>query len=285
MMKRKLTIALVTLTLSGILVSGVVAANYDTVSAAINPSYSVSVDGNTQTFFNAAGQPVYPLTYRDTNYLPVRAIGELMKKNVTWDAQTQTISLTSPRTASAIHGTASAKPASQSVSAQLRYDLTIKVDGVKRTFQDAQGKTVYPLLYNGSTYLPVRAIGELMGKSVSWNNGTQTIMLTASKSDANVTDVDQVTGATQKPSTTKPSTPSTTAGNGITAAQAQSIALTHAKTNAASASRLKVKTDHENGVAVYEVEFHVGTTEYDYTIRISDGAILDWDHDRDNDHD
>lgn len=65
------------------------------------------------------------------------------------------------------------------VQAELHKDLTIIIDGYTQDFRDANGSPVYPLMYNGTTYLPVRAIGNLMGKDVSWDEATQTITLTA----------------------------------------------------------------------------------------------------------
>ena len=51
------------------------------------------------------------------------------------------------------------------------------MDGTARTFSDANGKAVYPLLYNGSIYLHP-AIGQLMGRTVSWNGTSSTVTLT-----------------------------------------------------------------------------------------------------------
>lgn len=39
--------------------------------------------------------------------------------------------------------------------------------------KDANGNTVEPFLYNGTTYLPIRAIGSAFGKAVSWDGKTQ----------------------------------------------------------------------------------------------------------------
>lgn len=65
------------------------------------------------------------------------------------------------------------------VQAELHKDLTIIIDGYTQDFRDANGSPVYPIMYNGTTYLPVRAIGNLMGKDVGWDEATQTITLTA----------------------------------------------------------------------------------------------------------
>ena len=44
--------------------------------------------------------------------------------------------------------------------------------------RDANGDIVYPLSYDGSTYLPIRTVGNLTGTDVSWNGNTKTISLT-----------------------------------------------------------------------------------------------------------
>ena len=64
-----------------------------------------------------------------------------------------------------------------SVTAQLRPDLKIVIDGSTKTFYNVNAQQVHPILYNGTTYLPVRAIGELMGKVVDWNQTTKTVTL------------------------------------------------------------------------------------------------------------
>lgn len=63
------------------------------------------------------------------------------------------------------------------ISAYLRPDVSVVVDGVKQSFKDANGKVVYPIYYNGTTYLPVRAIGGLMDKSVDYDATSKTVYL------------------------------------------------------------------------------------------------------------
>ena len=56
-------------------------------------------------------------------------------------------------------------------------NINIYVDGVKIEPKDAAGNAVEPFIYNGTTYLPVRAVGEAMGKTVTWDGATQSVYL------------------------------------------------------------------------------------------------------------
>ena len=54
-------------------------------------------------------------------------------------------------------------------------NISLVVDGVKITPKDANGTVVEPFIVDGTTYLPVRAIGEALGKQVSWDGDTRTV--------------------------------------------------------------------------------------------------------------
>lgn len=234
------------------------------VTAQLSPDVTVTVDGTAQTFYNVNGDEVHPILYSGTTYLPVRAIGELMGKNVNWDASTRTVSLSGTRTSGTVSGTPDSGAAPASVTARLSPDVTVTVDGVTRSFTDAAGNTVYPLLYNGSVYLPIRAIGSLMGKSVSWDAASRTVSLTG---DAPlVTDADSFNNST---------------GTGlITEDRAREIALAHAGLTADQASFVRAKLDWDDGRQVYDVEFYTADyKEYDYEIDASTGKIVSYDYD------
>lgn len=62
----------------------------------------------------------------------------------------------------------------QTVTATVCPDLNIEVDGAKKSLKDAAGNPVYPIVYKGSTYVPLRAIGDLLGVGVDWDQDTQT---------------------------------------------------------------------------------------------------------------
>ena len=56
-------------------------------------------------------------------------------------------------------------------------NIKLVVDGVPVTPKDANGATVEPFIVDGTTYLPVRAIGESLGKTVKWDGNTQTVYI------------------------------------------------------------------------------------------------------------
>lgn len=48
-------------------------------------------------------------------------------------------------------------------------DIRVFVDGGEIVPKDANGKVVEPFIYNGTTYLPIRAVAEALGKDVAWD--------------------------------------------------------------------------------------------------------------------
>lgn len=56
-------------------------------------------------------------------------------------------------------------------------NIKLVVDGVPITPKDSNGSTVEPFIYNGTTYLPVRAIGEALDKQVTWDGKTKTVYI------------------------------------------------------------------------------------------------------------
>lgn len=66
----------------------------------------------------------------------------------------------------------------------------------------------------------------------------------------------------------------------VSVAQAQQTALSHAGLSAGQVTELKTELEEENGRAYYEVEFKQGSTEYQYEIDASTGAVLKSEVDR-----
>lgn len=74
--------------------------------------------------------------------------------------------------------TAGALAASGTKTIEVSYqDIKLVVDGVEATLKDGLGNSVEPFIYNGTTYLPVRAAGEALGKEVTWDGNTKTVYI------------------------------------------------------------------------------------------------------------
>ena len=59
-------------------------------------------------------------------------------------------------------------------------------------------------------------------------------------------------------------------------------ACKHAGVDASQVSRLENELDHDDGVARYEISFHVGNMEYEYEINASTGQVLKYESERDD---
>lgn len=57
-------------------------------------------------------------------------------------------------------------------------DIKILSNNIEFMSVDEQGSQVEPFIYEGTTYLPVRAVSEALGKNVSWDSETKTVMVT-----------------------------------------------------------------------------------------------------------
>lgn len=73
-------------------------------------------------------------------------------------------------------GIAFAKTGSETIEAFYK-NIKIYVEGVLIDPKDANGNIVEPFIANGTTYLPVRAVGEALNKQVSWDGTTNSVYI------------------------------------------------------------------------------------------------------------
>jgi len=63
------------------------------------------------------------------------------------------------------------------VKAYLNTGLTLKLAGDTWTPRESSGNRIYPITYNGRTYLPVRAVGEAMGVTIGFDSASNTVQI------------------------------------------------------------------------------------------------------------
>lgn len=270
-MKKKWIAIGTTLVMTAAMAMPVMAAIvYET--ARLRPDFTIVIDGEEKNFKRSDGSAAFALVYEGSTYLPLRAIGEAIGRNVNWDEDTKTITLEGERETKnssnkAVEGKA------KDVSVQVRKDFTIVIDGKEQAFKTASGKEIYPLLYDGSTYLPLRAIGQIMDKDVEWDKDTKTVTLTSE--GFTVTDADTFGDKKEKDTVTDADTfkdKEKAKRTDITAEEAKEIALKHA--GLSKATWVKAEKDRDDGVVKYEIEFRDGRMEYEYEIHAETGKIL-----------
>lgn len=82
-------------------------------------------------------------------------------------------------------GSVLAADLSQKIDVYYR-NISLYVNGAQIVPKDAKGNVVEPFIYNGTTYLPVRAVGEALGMDVQWDGKTASAYL--GKKDQNQPD-------------------------------------------------------------------------------------------------
>ena len=67
------------------------------------------------------------------------------------------------------------------ITKELSYnDIKISLNGKLFEPKDANGNVVEPFIIEGTTYLPVRAVGDALGLNVEWDGASKTVLLTDS---------------------------------------------------------------------------------------------------------
>ncbi|SGI72266.1 NPCBM/NEW2 domain [Mycobacterium tuberculosis] len=69
-----------------------------------------------------------------------------------------------------------ADPVSKAITAVYN-DIKIYVDGNLVKTTDEDGKSVAPFIYEGTTYLPVRAVAQALNQPVSWDGNTSSVYI------------------------------------------------------------------------------------------------------------
>lgn len=65
------------------------------------------------------------------------------------------------------------------VMKELEYrDIKVSLDGEVLDLRDAQGNVIEPFKFDGTNYVPVRAIAQILGLNVSWDGKNATVLLT-----------------------------------------------------------------------------------------------------------
>ncbi|WP_433943926.1 stalk domain-containing protein [Paenibacillus sp. SN-8-1] len=85
--------------------------------------------------------------------------------------------------------------------------IKISVDGTKVDLSSNEGM-MYPITYNGHSYVSAKAVAEAMGGTVKWNSSTQTVEISTGSGGSSAPDKDNSNVSDIGSSSNTPSTPS-----------------------------------------------------------------------------
>lgn len=128
----------------------------------------------------------YSILYNDTTYLPLRKIGNYLNKQVEWDDDTRTVYLFDDEY---IKDESIVK---YECSSDMFNTVSINIDGKTVIYPnqpyvfDDETQTPYSIIYNGTTYLPMRQLCELLEKKIYWNGDSRTVSITDNGSNFNI---------------------------------------------------------------------------------------------------
>ena len=137
---------------------------------------SLVLNGNVITPCDAAGNTVEPFIMGGTTYLPLRAVAQALGLNVKWIPETNTVELTGGGEVKTGAGEPGSTRETKSVSITYR-DIKVFLDGAELKLVNAAGDTVEPFILDGSTFLPLRVIGEALGLNINWDAATSTVSM------------------------------------------------------------------------------------------------------------
>lgn len=158
----------------------------------LKPDVTIEMNGVRHVFRDARGQIVYPIIYNGSTYLPVRAVSALMKEPIEWDSGSKTVyigkTLSHPIKSEAQIDTNAAVPVKNNeytywgtepglVTGYSKPDILVMYDFVIVSCKDVNGNTIYPINYNGSVYLPVRTLSNLIGEPITWDGAAKKISI------------------------------------------------------------------------------------------------------------
>lgn len=145
---------------------------------------TIYVDGQEAKFSNSEGKTAYLFSCNGVTYMPIQTAAAWLGCTVTVDTASKAAMLLSGVEPS-IPGVGSTLPSTeedyqtldryfeQGVDVQLLTDFTVTVDGVPWVFSNGT-TTLFPFFVDDTLYVPMRNVGERMGKTVTWIPELQT---------------------------------------------------------------------------------------------------------------
>ncbi|MEK3969122.1 stalk domain-containing protein [Paenibacillus sp. FSL R7-0048] len=157
------------------------------------------------------------------------------------------------------------------ISAYQNAAISIEVDNQKVNLSSSEG-TMYPIIYEGHSYVSAKAVSEALGATVKWDNSRQAVVITSANggtSTSVVPDKDNtVAQATAKPATvsTPPATESTPQATPKPAASSSATTSSNSGASFADAVKLGTSFTYTDLDNYYSPKGDSTSAQYTFTI-------------------
>lgn len=75
-------------------------------------------------------------------------------------------------------------------SINVEYGISLSINGQTPRLTDVNGKTVQPFVYDGTTYVPIRAVAENLGANISYDGNANKASLVSSNQSSGISEQD-----------------------------------------------------------------------------------------------
>lgn len=130
---------------------------------AASAEVSVYVDNIRTELTDSDGNTVYPFIQNGTTYIPVRGISQALGCVVEWDGNNKNVLIYKD-----------IEP-DVKVFRNNSDDVKLYVDNEEQKLYDANGTEVKPFIKDGTTYVPLRGVSQVLGCWVRWDGSTKTV--------------------------------------------------------------------------------------------------------------
>ena len=203
------------------------------------------INGETVTPRDGDGSVVEPFTINGTTYLPVRAVADALGMDVDWNDSTNTITLTDP--ALADNGDYIGKDRAREIALDHAGLQSSQVTFIRTELDWDDGRAEYEVeFYTGGKEYDYD-IDALTGDIRSYDYDAEYYASSVSQDDL------------------------------MSESEAKDLIQEQAGSTAGTFREFKL--DWDDGRAVYEGEYRVNWTEYEFELDAATGALLDWDVD------
>lgn len=184
--------------------------------------------------------------------------------------------------------TVGAASASNKVLVYVKPSFTVEMNGTVYIFKDSKGQRVYPVVYNGRTYLPIRAVAALMEEDIEWDNKSETVYIgktlsnpnkSQAKKDKNITSA-AVALDTADLKNLNDSEDLSNLGNDETTDEKETTVIAYLKSNINIMLDFKIqKFQDAKGENLYPISYNESTYLPIQAVSLLMGEPVEWDND------